>query len=288
MAESATDYERTRLWAVLDRDAGLSNVIRSVRDIAGALGREAGRVVPDYTDHSLRHMDSLWGVADQVLTPDETQELTTAEAFVLAASFYVHDLGMAIAATHEGLTHLEQTSSFRTAMSRLSQIAGIPKERVRVLAVQLASREEHARVAGVFATRQMPGLGRFLIEDTNCREAFGEHIGMVAASHHWTIAQLHQRLGIRGAVPTTGHGTIDLGFIGCLLRIIDFAHINRDRAAHLDRALRSSISSDSIIHWNAQAQITGPCRQDHWLVYGSTAPIEEVDAWWLFYDLAKG
>ena len=86
----------------------------------------------------------------------------------------------------------------------------------------------------------------------------------------------------------SGGGPVDLGFIGGAIRLIDYAHINHDRASQLDRALRSDISSESLVHWDAQTGITGPMRQDEWLVYGVTKPLQNVDAWWLFYELAKG
>jgi hypothetical protein len=79
---------------------------------------------------------------------------------------------------------------------------------------------------------------------------------------------------------------IDLGYVACVLRVVDFAHISRGRAPRLERLLRRSLPSGSAVHWDAQANITGPLRQGDLLVFGNTEPIKGVDAWWLFHDLA--
>ena len=56
----------------------------------------------------------------------------------------------------------------------------------------------------------------------------------------------------------------------------------------LDRALRSEMPHDSALHWDAQAKITGPWRDGNLLVFSCTSPLENVESWWLFYELASG
>ncbi len=148
-------------------------------------------------------------------------------------------------------------------------------------------RDLHAKCAVDLVTNPLPGIGTYLIDNTEVRRSWATYIGEVAASHHWTIAELHAKLGKR-VVPTDAFGQLDLAFMACALRLIDYAHVNHERASYLDRVLRSEVSSESIIHWNAQGYIVGPSRSDEWLVYGSTAPINDVDAWWLIYDIARG
>ncbi len=71
-----------------------------------------------------------------------------------------------------------------------------------------------------------------------------------------------------------------------MLRLIDFAQIDRARAPSIERLLRSEISRESGVHWDAQENITGPIRDGDFLVFGCTQPITNLEAWWLFYDLS--
>lgn len=76
--------------------------------------------------------------------------------------------------------------------------------------------------------------------------------------------------------------------MACVLRVVDYAHINWERATSLDRALHSHIEEASLVHWSAQANISGPLRDVDQLVYGCNSPIDNIDAWWQFFDLASG
>jgi hypothetical protein len=263
-------------------------MLLGLRELAGALGRQVERTLPEYTDHSVRHMDALWTVANQVLSSQECKSVTPSEALILGACFYVHDLGMAFAATAEGVANLKKNKQYKPIYDRLRNVYKLPPNRAEVLAVRLTTREVHARKAPDLCSEPLPGVGRFLIESAEARERWAYLIGHVAASHHWDLDEVHRQLGSRNSVPTADGSTADLGFLACVLRIIDYAHINRERASNLDRALRSEISADSVVHWDAQASVTGPVRENDLLVYGCTTPIQDIDAWWLFYDLASG
>lgn len=275
------------LWRVLSPANRLSQLLLDFRAVAGALGAQAAKCVPEFTDHSLRHMDALWQVADSIFTQEEIDRFSPDEAFILGCSFYLHDLGMAIAATPSGLKTIQESNEYSTTFARLTAI-GIVDSRANVLSTQLASRHYHAEAAYKLVKDPLPGLDRYLIADCDDRSAWAQSIGDVSASHHWDLKDLNARLGRRGITPTSAGGQADLGFLGAALRLIDYAHINRERASHLDRALRSEISADSLLHWLAQSDINGPLRQNGWLVYSSSQPISNIDAWWLFYELASG
>lgn len=233
-------------------------------------------------------MDALWSVADVVLTEPEMALLSAGEAFVLAAAFYLHDLGMAMAATDAGLHSVEVTPEYASALALATAVGGLETSRAKVIAVRAATRALHASRAAAMAREMIPGLNVYLVEPTEIRDSWGEMIGQVSASHHWTLDSVHKRFGEKGKVPAADGTTIDLAFVACVLRIVDYAHINRERASHLDRALRSEISADSILHWDAQSNVTGPIRDESQLVYGCTQPIADIDAWWLFFELAAG
>jgi hypothetical protein len=279
--------QETRLWQVLERNSELAGALLQMRKTAARIGAMAATVVPDYTDHSVDHMDALWRVCEAVFLEEETARFTIAEAFVLGCAFYVHDLGMAFAATPEGLARIKDSAEYNVARLHIGQRPGVSPERADLLAVRAAVRDLHAKNAVSLVTDRLPGIDAYLLDNTGLRHLWASHIGEVAASHHWNLVELDAKLG-RRIVPTDGLGQLDLAFVACALRLIDYAHVNHERASYLDRALRSEIDVDSIIHWESQAHISGPSRRDDWLVYGSNTPIANVDAWWLFYDIACG
>ena len=233
-------------------------------------------------------MDALWIVCDQVFTSQELEKFSIGEAFVLSAAFYIHDLAMAMAATPEGRKTLEASHSYQSCIAQLTSSHDLNEEDAKLIALRVSARETHAQNADWLVDRSLPGLDRFLVESKEIRDSWGDYIGKVAASHHWSIQKVDANLGHRGRLPDASSGAVDLGFVACALRIIDYAHINAGRASSLDRVLRARISEDSIVHWYAQERISGPRREGDLLVYASMRPITDVDAWWIFYEMATG
>lgn len=278
----------TAMWHRMDSHPELQKALIDLREIAAALSAEVARINPGMTDHSVKHFDALWNVSDQVLTNDETAKCSAGEAFILGSSFYVHDLGMAFAATKEGAEDLRATQGYKSALERLSLVQNLPDNEAKTYALQIAGRQLHAFKARELVTQLLPGLNQYLIETTTLRDKWASFIADVSESHHWSISEVDTKLGKRGKVPAPIEGDIDLGFVACALRIIDYAHINFERAGLLARLLRSEIGAESGLHWAAQEHITGPRRQGELLVYGCTKPIENVEAWWLFYEMADG
>jgi hypothetical protein len=280
--------QQTRAFLRLSARAEFIKVIESLRHIAEALGGQIERLIPEYTDHSIRHMDALWSVADTILSADETDQCSTEEIFLLCCTFYVHDLGMAIAATSEGVERLRSTAEYKTALGPTPDTDPTARARSELRAIRFAARSLHAEMAQTLMLEPIPGLGRYLIEDTDMRKKWGQLVGEIAASHHWTLQQLETRLGRRGAVPTADGGSSDLGYVACLLRIADYAHINRERALQLERRLRSDISDDSSLHWDAQTNITGPNRDRLQLVYSCTAAVTSTMHGGCFMTWSRG
>ena len=278
----------SRLWHKLDAHADLKSAVVELRRTAEFIGAKASEVVPEFTDHSIRHMDALWTVCDAILTPAECDRMSGGEAFVLACAFYVHDLGMAFGATAAGIESLRQSSNYESAFRRLTGAGSIDPRDADTQALRSAARELHAKKAMSFIDELLPGLDRYLIESKDIRDRWGAFIGEVSSSHHWSLREVDLKLGARGAVPDPLHGRTDLAFVACILRIVDYAHINFDRALRLDRALRSNVPPDSLLHWQAQENVTGPVREGHQIVYGCARPISSVAAWWTFFELARG
>src|SRR3990167_3546416 len=95
------------LYARLKEDDELQHALMSMRSVVLSLAETTNRTVPDFTDHTVRHMDALWRITGEVLTKNEIEALAPAEAFLLGAGFYLHDIGMAYAATEVGLAKLK-------------------------------------------------------------------------------------------------------------------------------------------------------------------------------------
>lgn len=276
---------KTALGKLLSDKSDLASLLAHIRSIAGQIGAQSARTVPDYTDHSLTHMDALWRVVDSVLSPEEISRFTAGEAFLLGASFYVHDLGMALAATADGLEQVRKSVAYKAIHERALAIEGLSPQQADVLAVQVASREMHAAAALSLATEVIPGLNRFLIESSDARDVWGRLVGEVSASHHWPLAVVDEKLGRKRL--QIADQSIDVAYVACVLRIVDFAHINHERARHIDLAFRLGVSRGSLMHWGAQARIVGPTRDQNMLAYASLSPISDVNAWWLFFDMCK-
>ncbi|MBN1459532.1 MAG: ATP-binding protein [Armatimonadetes bacterium] len=276
----------SRLWASLDTDPELLDTVARLRTIAIEYSRTLVKTVPDFTDHSAKHMDGLWAVSECVLTEEETAALTPAEAFLVASGFYLHDAGMAYAATEEGRLRIESSAEYGGVLASFPEHLR-EDSAVRTMVLEHAVRCLHADAAVELATGRLPGTELFLFDAQNIRDAWGITCGQVAASHAWSLDDLEVKLGSQGVVPLPGNRAADLGFAACVLRLIDAAHINRDRASKIDRAFRDSIAPESLLHWLAQENIDGPTRDGADLVYRASQPIVEVDVWWLCYELLR-
>jgi hypothetical protein len=277
-----------KLFQRLAGDSDLVSILGSLRNVVVSFAETTTRSVPDFTDHTIRHMDALWGVGEQILSDDEIDALTSAEVFLLGCGFYLHDIGMAYAATSDGLQKLRASTPYQAFL------ASVPPDQrsapdIEALAVSVAVRQLHANAAEELASQEIPGSrGRFLFESQTAREAWGRTCGQVAASHHWSVPKLESKFGLNGPSPLPGNRSGDLLYVAACLRLIDYAHINRERASSLDRAFRLHLSPESDIHWVAQQDIDGPIREQDELVYRAANPIQNVDAWWLYYEMLKG
>lgn len=271
----------------LNQDRKLTSAITSLRSIAEKLASCVSSTVPGFTDHSIGHMDALWEVADQILTPKEIELLSVGEAFLLGCAFYLHDIGMAYAATDEGLARCQNSPSYKANIDSFLKSGSNTKD-AESKALALAVRTLHANAAEELAINPVPGTQIYLFESLEIRESWGQTCGQVAASHHWDIEEIENTLGRCGVVPLAGGLKGDLGYVAAILRLVDYAHINRERAGTIERAFRNRLSDDSLIHWLAQENIDGPAREDNELVYRAARPISNVDAWWLYYSMLSG
>ncbi len=286
MSDIPESVSKSILWNIVSQNSQLLQAIKDVRKISEVISEKISQSMPGYTDHSIKHTDALWGISEITFTEEELRKFSIGEAFILGCSFYVHDLGMAYCVTEEGRRKTEETAEYRAIYSHLRN-GIISDDEARIKSVQVVVRRVHAEKAIELTSDILPGTGRYLIEDSDLRQKWNEHIGLVSSSHNWSLNELDLRIGKRGMIPVA-IGESDLGFIACALRLIDYAHINYERASIIDRLLRGRLGKENVINWTAQENIAGPSREGDLLKYASLRSVDDVDGWWKFYELASG
>lgn len=277
----------SNLYRRLADDPELLSAVLSLRKVAGTLAANVSRTVPGFTDHSIRHMDALWGVCDRILTASEIAVISHGEDFLLACGFYLHDIGMAYATTEEGLARIRSCSLYKSLLDKAPPALKADSS-IEARTVAETVRQIHATAATELATHPIPGTDIYLFDSRDIRETWAETCGRIATSHHWNLEKVERELGSQGVVPLPLGRKGDLGFVASILRIIDYAHINRDRASSLDRAFRQQMEPESLIHWLAQEHIDGPERDGADLVFRAAKPVSDVNAWWLYFEMLKG
>jgi len=198
---------------------------------------------------------------------------------------------MALACNAEGLAKVRASAPYKQFLRIFhkdgKKIKDQENDRLEPKAIAYAVRMLHATAALDLSTHPIPGTELYLIESYESRESWGRDARTIAASHHWTLEKVESELGRQEMAPLA-KGKGDLAYVACLLRLIDYAHISRERASTIERAFRQPIEADSLVHWLAQERIAGPERVGDELVYRSLRPIEDVDAWWLYYGMLHG
>src|SRR5208337_2228632 len=189
------------LWRLVARNPEYANAIIEIRKAASTLGAKIEASMPGYTDHSVEHMDSLWWISEKVLQAEELERFSSGEAFVLGAAFYLHDLGMASAVTASGQDEIRAKEEYKTALARFKRTNPSNEAQAERLALRETTRELHAVKAVDLAANPIPGLNRFLIEDSDLRSRWAFIIGKIAASHHWTMEELERSLGASKVTP---------------------------------------------------------------------------------------
>ena len=91
--ELPANVTASKLYALVAQDGDLLFALKAMRKVVEALAQTTNATVPSYTDHTVRHMDALWAVSDEIITEPEIARMTSAEAFLLGAAFYLHDIG---------------------------------------------------------------------------------------------------------------------------------------------------------------------------------------------------
>ncbi len=294
-------------WATVEGKSGgrenaairLKSELAKFRKNAAVLAADVARSVPQLTDHSIEHLDALWTTASQIVGNEKP--LNPLEAFVLGGTFLIHDLGNAICAFPNRIEDLKgpqwddlvvkiYAREYGRRPSK-KQVANPAPKIVEIVLLQRL-RQEHANACVILASKGIQNSDSTslpLIEDGEIRDQLGRLIGEIAASHHWPIDDVSNRLDkFASLTETPSDWTIDALRIACILRCADACQVDRRRALPLREAVFQP-QGESAKHWLAQQRINLPVvlRDTKLLEFRSSQPfsIEQREAWQIAFEL---
>ncbi|BDR09592.1 ATP-binding protein [Comamonas thiooxydans] len=302
---SIETIKATSLWAnafssssgpFQDQCNRLSTEFLNFRNKVEVLVQRIYSVLPGLTVHDVTHLDALWSMADLIAGDD--YQINPLETFILGGAILLHDSAMCWEAYEGGQEAVRSTIEWKDAYAaEKARDKDVDDELAGKNADFTALRYLHAKRAESIlqSVWKDPGDGSeiYLISDEGIRKHLGEAIGLVAASHHWDIDDVAEKLDIQLNAPDflPRAWSVDLVKIACLLRCADAAHINQARAPDFLHALikRSGLS---MAHWQAQNKLAGPSsdiKEAHLITYTSTKAFGEGEAaaWWVALDAIR-
>jgi hypothetical protein len=282
-----------------DRWAKERSVLRNSFDTLRAnvkwLLESIGTDLPHFTVHDVSHSDALWDMADLILGPE--YQLTPMEAFVLGATFLIHDAGLS-AATRQDPNLRSSTRWCDTLALTIRRRTGRTPSPGEMLAAdedtkrvvfESLLRETHSEAVRDLLTREWTNAGKplYLLESADLRENYAGLIAEIAASHWWPVSRLreHFKTELGSVVGFPQQWTVNPLKLACALRVADAAHLDARRAPRFLMALRSPVSV-SEAHWVFQKRLHQPRIDSDRLIYTSAEAFGagEVQAWWFCFQ----
>jgi len=276
-----------------DKREELRTAFIKFRSNATHLVAQISSVLPGLTQHDISHLDALWEVADLICGDD--YPINPLEAFVFGGAVLLHDSALCFEAYDSGIEGIRQTNIWKDSYASISENMPDTKEAEK-LADFSALRALHAYQAELLTEKNWTdpenGAPVYLLENNTLRKHLGKLIGQIAASHHWSIEdvanKLPDQINVLPGFPRDWR--IDPIKIACMLRCADAAHIDNERAPDFLHALikRRGIS---YTHWQAQNKLASvdldQSDSTHsTLLFTSTYKFleKESEAWWVVYD----
>lgn len=273
----------------------LAVALRQFRERVAHLVGEIGAYLPQLTVHDITHLDALWRVANEIGGP--SLELNPAEAFVFGGAVLLHDAAHAAAAYEGGLVGIKQSVQWRDLVAQrfggVDPSPGSPDEKFALFVVLRELHATQARRLPYFSWA-LPTTGEklFLIEHSQLRDYYGDLIGEIAESHHWSPHEIGDAFDGRfitapGSISPAGW-VVDPVKIAFLLRTADAAHVDSQRAPWFLFALRNP-EGISQGHWDFQSRLGQPHRTEAGelrISAGSPFDASRRESWWLAYDAA--
>jgi hypothetical protein len=262
------------------------------REKAAHLVSKIAGELPDLTQHDISHLDALWEVADLICGDD--YPLNPLEAYVFGGAVLLHDSALCFEAYDNGIDGIRETITWKDSFA--SAPKDIDNEEAKKIADFSALRSLHASQAEKLTEKNWTDPTTeepvYLIENSTLRKHLGKLIGQIAASHHWSIEEIEnklpQQVNVLAGFPREWR--IDPIKIACMVRCADAAHIDSERAPDFLHALikRRGIS---FAHWQAQNKLASvdidqSDSSRSTLLFTSTQRFleHESEAWWVAYD----
>lgn len=248
--------------------------------------------LPGLTLHDESHFTALWDRADQIAGPD--LELTPLETFALGGAILLHDAANTIAAYEGGIEEIKSTPEWSDTIASLGITASnaTPDQESYALfnTLRLLHAHRAERLGELKFENAKTKTTHHLIPDDQIRIHLGPVMGLIAASHHWSIHNLDRKLpSIRGSISDTPKEWIVRPvLLACLLRCADAAQLDQKRAPDFLYSLLK-LHGISELHWRAQHRLSTPVIEktdSESLLFSSTRAFgtDDVDAWWIAYD----
>lgn len=246
---------------------------------------------PNLTVHDISHVDSLWNVANTIIGED--YPINPLEGYVLGIAFLIHDAALSYDAVG-GKAKLRETVQWKDAYA--DGPGDKDEEDFKKECDFAAIRALHAKYAEDILNKKFERDNTttfYIIDNDEYRTQFGDMIGKIAASHHWSIDEVESKLDIQinPVADLPNDWEINEQKLACILRCADAGHIDNGRAPYgiYNSLIVNGVSRD---HWESQTrlgQVRVNRKSPEQLLITSTRPFEKDNfaAWNVAYDAVR-
>jgi len=217
-----------------------------------------------FTDHSIKHIDAIIALAEELLPESERAKMTPADALLLTLALYFHDLGMVVtrkeydARNSSDFVHLREELIHQYSASGKAQL-------VRHSDFDRQAYEEYVRTQHAIRIRKwVTGQNDIRLGDATDVVAvinevlgsldpkFREHLGVVCESHHLDDLDAFAKYPVEFAYGRTAAERANVHYAALMLRTADLLHATRDRTPSVAYRLIAPNHPFSIQEWKKQ------------------------------------
>lgn len=283
-----------RISALLAKNHSLNSYVLRAVALIGPWAKDNKMVFfPEYTDHSLTHLNEVIATADSLISDESWEVLTPEDAAVLIVSVLMHDCALHL--TEDGFFSLLDGTyvspetkyispeikwsdlwvNFLAEAKRFDQrklkalfgdsepISDLPANKLSFtlrhrLLIGEFLRRHHARLAHEIALNGIPGPNSPLSPSIDVSKDFIDLCGFVARSHNLTLRKAVDALDPQ---KRRVHLNCHVPFLMALLRISDYIQIHSARAPQQLLQLKTLVS---------------PVSRDEWRKHGSIVEIHQA------------
>lgn len=246
---------------------------------------------PSLTLHDITHVVSLWNIADTII--GNSIKINPLEGYILGIAFLIHDAALSYYAVG-GKVELRETIEWEDEYAEKPD--NVDEEEFKKECDFAVICANHAREAEEILFKQFlkeDGSTFYIVNDEKYRKHYGELIGMIAASHCWSIDEvelkLNKQIGLMSGMPKKWNS--NAAKLACILRCADIGHIDDGRAPD-DNNGSVRLDGNSESHWVFQNHLCQVCEDEKdstKLCVLSSNPFKKEDfvAWHMAYDAVK-